>query len=351
MGQEITLKGCGRITKIGLDLGYANITVSDATAGIYREQSVALIDKDSRRIISVGNAAIEQGDEMSDRALLVRPFKNGLLFDRQITQSVVSHVVGSISTDEKLRCVIGIPSDLIAKQEKEIFNILSDAGISECYAVNRAVAALIGAGASPMDSVISVNVGASSTEIAVMHNGRVTYTAREPIGGEDFDKAVKQYISEQGGVNVSLSIARAIKEQLGSVWHGKEAAAVDIEGTLSLTGNNVKMTISTDDIVGVFEKPLHRLLMAVAVAIKKVPLDQVERVIKSGVVLTGGGAMIHGLDPMMSKVLGVPVRKPIDPIDSVARGLSSISAKIPVKGKGSMKNITDSITTYYSDIK
>ena len=157
--------------------------------------------------------------------------------------------------------------------------------------------------------------------------------------------------SDQGGVNVSLSVARAIKEQLGSVWHGKEETSVEIEGTLSLTGNSVKMTIASEDIVGVFEKPLHRLLMAVAVAIKKIPLDQVEEIFKNGIVLTGGGSMIHGLDLMMSKVLGVPVRKPIDPIDSVARGLSSISAKIPVKGKGSMKNITDSITTYYSDIK
>ena len=158
------------VTKIGLDLGYANITLSDMIAGIYREQSVALIDRDSRRIISVGKAAIEQGDELSDRAILVRPFKNGLLFDRQITQSIVSHVVGSSPKDERLRCVIGIPSDLMPKQEREVFNILNDAGVAECYAVNRAVAALIGAGGSPLQSVVSVNVGASATEIAVFHN-------------------------------------------------------------------------------------------------------------------------------------------------------------------------------------
>ena len=163
------------ITKIGLDLGYANITVSDMTAGIYREQSVALIDKDSRRIVSVGSAAIEQGDELSDRAILVRPFKNGLLFDRQITQSIVSQVVESYPEGERLRCVFGIPSDLIAKQEKEIFSMLEEAGIAECYTVNRAVAALIGAGGTPLQNVISVNVGASSTEIAVFNNGTVTY--------------------------------------------------------------------------------------------------------------------------------------------------------------------------------
>ena len=109
------------------------------------------------------------------------------------------------------------------------------------------------------------------------------------------------------------------------------------------------MTISSEDIVGVFEKPLHKLLMAVAVAIKKIPLDQVEAVFKNGILLTGGGATIYGLDVMMSKVLGIPVRQPSDPIDSVAKGLSLINAKIPVRGKAGKKNVTDLIANYYKD--
>ena len=338
------------VTKIGLDLGYANITISDTTAGVYREQSVALIDRDTRRIISVGNSAIDKGDELSDSAVLVRPFKNGLLFDKQITESIVSHVVGSMPKEDRIRCVIGIPSDLVSKQEKEILSILEEAGIADCFAVNRSVAALIGAGESPLSSLISVNIGASSTEIAVLHNGEITYTHREPVGGEDFDKAVKQYIEEQGGVNVSLSVARAIKEQLGSVWHGKEEESVEIEGVLSLTGNTVKMTISTEDIVGVFEKPLHKLLMAVAVAIRGIPMANVEDTLKKGIVLTGGGAMIHGFDLMMGKVLGVPVAMPESPIDSVAKGLAIINSKIPVKAKGG-KNLTPNIADYYKDKK
>jgi rod shape-determining protein MreB len=246
--------------------------------------------------------------------------------------------------------VIGIPSDLVSKQEKEILSILEEAGIADCFAVNRSVAALIGAGESPLSSLISVNIGASSTEIAVLHNGEITYTHREPVGGEDFDKAVKQYIEEQGGVNVSLSVARAIKEQLGSVWHGKEEESVEIEGVLSLTGNTVKMTISTEDIVGVFEKPLHKLLMAVAVAIRGIPMANVEETLKKGIVLTGGGAMIHGFDLMMGKVLGVPVTMPESPIDSVAKGLAIINSKIPVKAKGG-KNLTPNIADYYKDKK
>lgn len=339
------------VTRIGLDLGYANITLSDVTEGVYREPAVALIDKETRRIISVGNSALEESDSMSEDTLLVRPFKNGLLFDRQITQSIIAHAMKSLPTEERIRCVIGVPTGLLPKQEKEIFAMLSEAGVTDCYSVNRSVAALIGAGHSPMQSIISVNIGASATEIAVLNNGEVAYTKKETIGGEDFDKAVKQYIFEQGEVNVSLSVARAIKEKLGAVWHGRPEESVDIEGTLSLTGNRVKMTISSEDIVGVFEKPLHRLFMAVAEAIKRIPLDNIENTFKNGIVLTGGGAMIYGMDIMMSKVLGIPVTQPDDAIDSVAKGLAMINNSIPVRGRASKKNITANIADYYKDKK
>ncbi|MBR5143626.1 MAG: rod shape-determining protein [Clostridia bacterium] len=337
------------VTKIGLDLGYANITLSDTAAGVYREQSIALIDRDSRRIISVGNSAIEGSEQLGDQAMLVRPFKNGILFDKQITESVVKKVVGSLPKDERIRCVIGVPSGLVQKQEKEIFSIMSSVGVTDCYAVNRALAALIGAGHSPLENVVSVNIGASHTEICIMIDGKVAYEGREAVGGEDFDKAVKQYIIDRGGVNVSLSVARAIKEELGSVWQGKEESSVEIEGTLALIGNKVKMTISSEDIVGVFEKPLHKLLMAVAQAIKSIPLDKVESVFKNGIILTGGGAMIYGMDTMMTKVLGIDVKIPHSPIDSVARGLSIINTKIPVKGRATQKSITDAVAEYYKD--
>ncbi len=339
------------VTKFGLDLGYANITISDITAGIFREPSVALIDKNTRRIVSVGNSAVEQSDELSETTMLVRPFKNGLLFDRHITQSVITHAAGNLPGDGRVRCVIGLPSDLIPKQEKEMFDMLSEVGIHECYSVNRSVAALIGAGYSPHTDVVSVNVGASATEIVIFNGGKIVHTSRAVIGGEDFDRAVKDYIAEKGGVNVSLSVARAIKEKLGSVWSGRQEETVDIEGTLALTGNRIRMTISSEDIVGVFEQPLYALLMAVADSIKTIPVDSIQTTLKNGVVLTGGGAMIHGLDTMMSKVLGVPVKIPNDPIDSVARGLAIINSLIPIRGKSGRKNVTNMVADYYLDKK
>ena len=342
------------VTKIGLDLGYANITLSDVTAGIYREPSVALVDKNTRRIVSVGESAISGDEEIGadiENTLLVRPFKNGLLFDHEITKGVIEHAVKAVMPSERIRCVFGVPSDFLPKQEKELFGMINDLGVAECYFVNRAVAALVGAGYSPSMSAVSVNIGAASVEIAVIYNGNIIFTSRQAVGGEEFDKAVKQYILEQGDVNVSLSVARAIKEKLGAVWQGREESSVDIEGTLSLTGNRVHMNITGEDIVGVFEKPLHKLLLAVAEAVKKIPIDKVEEIFANGIILTGGGAELFGLDTMMEKILGVSVTKPDNAIDCVARGLSRINTFIPMRMRTACKNITASLPKYYEDKK
>jgi rod shape-determining protein MreB len=200
-------------------------------------------------------------------------------------------------------------------------------------------------------SVISVNVGASRTEIAVLNGGEISQAVSVEVGGEDFDKVVKQYVFEQGDVNISLSVARAIKEKLGSVWTGREDESIEIEGVLSLTGNNVRMTVTTEDIVGVFEKPLYTLLREVADVIKKIPLDHVEKTFENGIVLSGGGALIYGLDMMMNKVLGIPVTQPADAIDSVAKGLARINNFIPVKGRAANKDITSLVSKYYEENK
>lgn len=350
-------KEYGMVTKIGLDLGYANITLSDCIAEIYREPSIALIYKepqtDSRRIISVGAEAMLAGANGTDPkdGMMVRPFKNGILFDQQITREVIANAIRAVNSPEKIRCVVGLPSDFGAKQEKDLFAMLCDAGVETALGVSRPVAAIIGAGYSPSMSVISVNIGALATEIAVLHKGDVILSKRAPVGGEDFDRAVKQYIFEQGEVNISLIVARAIKEKLGAVWKGKPNDSLDIEGTLSLTGNKLKLNVTTEDIVGVFEEPLQRLIMAVAEVVKQIPPAAVESIFANGIVLSGGGAELFGIEVLMGKVLGISVTKAQNPMDCVAKGLSRINAFLPERAKVANKNITSQVSKFYESSK
>ena len=339
------------LTKIGLDLGYANITLSDVTSGIYREPSVALVDKDSRKISAVGNAALMGDSENGATGILVRPFKNGLLFDKAITAGIIDNAVRAATPAEDVRCVFGVPSDILPKQERELTDMLSKSGVNESLFVNRAMAALVGAGYSPHISAIVVDVGAGSTEVMVIHKGEILYQKRSAVGGEEFDKAVKQFIVDQGDVNVSLSVSKAIKERLGAVWQGRADETIDIEGTLALTGNRVKMSISTEDIVGVFEKPLHELLIAVSDGVQKIPAECVAEIFANGIILTGGGAELYGLDVMMGKVLDISVTTPENPINCVAKGLSRINNIIPVDVRFNGKNITEDLADFYGNKK
>ena len=111
------------------------------------------------------------------------------------------------------------------------------------------------------------------------------------------------------------------------------------------------MNVTTEDIVGVFEKPVHKLLLTIAEGIKKIPLDIVEEIFENGIVLTGGGSLIYGLDTMASKVLGIPVTQPEDPMDSVAKGLSRINTYIPMRIRSNNKNITTQVSKYYESRK
>ena len=336
------------VTKVGLDLGYANITLGDVTAGIYREPSVAIVDKITGRILSLGNEAIQWSEP---GGLPVRPFKNGLLYSQEMTSAIIENAIKAILPADKIRCVVGLPSAFLAKQEKELFAMVRAAGVHEVFGVTRSVAALIGAGYAPTMSVISVNVGAKSTDISVLHEGKVILKSTAEVGGENFDIAVKQYIQEHGDVSVSLSVARAIKEKIGAVWEGREAESIDIEGILSLTGNKVRMTLVSEDILGVFDKPLHALLFAVADIVKKIPYENVSEIFKNGIVLSGGGAMLYGLDKMIAKVLDIPTTLAKTPIDCVAKGLSRINTFLPVKMYSNEKNITAQLTKYYQNKK
>lgn len=329
---------------IGLDLGYANISISDTSLDVSREPSVAFMDKNTRRIVSVGREALTYSESEGN---LVRPFKNGLLYSADFTSEMIRIALNDIKDKEHLRCIVGVPAGFSAKQEKALYSILEEQGLKQSFFVSRAVAAFVGAGYSPSVSAVSVNIGASATEVVVLYKGEIIYSQTEKIGGEDFDEAVKEYILKQGELKISLIDARAIKESIGAVWEGRCADPITISGTLALTGNMIKMSVSSEDILGVFEAPLYKLLTAVANGVKKIPTDCVEEIFTNGIILSGGGAKLFGLDKMITNVFNVRATMAANPEDCVARGLTAIGLRLPARMKSYGKNLTSKLSKHY----
>ena len=332
------------VTKIGLDLGYANITVSDVSLSVHRVPSVAIINKNTRRIVSVGNDAMHYSGQ---DGILVRPFKNGLFYSADFTEAIIKESLKTVNFADEVRCVVGVPDDINAKQEKELAEMFKNAGVKECFFVKRAIAALIGAGYSPEISAVSVNVGAKATEIAVLYRGEIIYSKSVDVGGENFDEAVSEYMMKEGELKISLYDARAIKEAIGAVWEGLNAPPITVSGTLALTGNKIKMSVTSEDILGVFEAPLHKLLSAVADAVKKIPTDYVEEIFANGIILSGGGAKLFGLNKMIANVFSLEVSLAKYPSDCVARGLVLANTFMPDKMRIGGKNITSNLKKYY----
>ncbi len=334
------------VTKIGLDLGYANITLSDASLEVVREPSVALLDGNTRRILSVGSVAMST---CTQDGSLVRPLRNGILYSAEFTEQIIAKSLESLPKGADIRCAFGIGASFNSRQLTQLASILHSAGVKECFFVNRALASIVGAGFVPTMSVVSVNIGAKSTEIAILHEGKIVYSATENIGGEDFDEAVREYILKNGELNISLQDARAIKESIGAVWEGREAEPIEVTGTLALTGNRIHMSICTEDILGVFEKPLYDLLNAVAVPLRRLDAKYIDAVLENGIVLTGGGSQLFGLDKMMRNVFKLPATQMKDADDCVARGLAAIAGFLPVKTRSEGKDITAKIPELYNE--
>ncbi len=341
--------------KIGIDLGYANTTlIGTATADIIRQPSVITVDNVTHRMVSLGDEAMEIAMNTEDgEALLLRPFRYGMLHSSDNTQDIIRAILKRVRrpADTKIRAIIGVPANFTAGQERHLFSIMQDCDIAECYAVKRAYSAMIGSGYAPDTSCLSVNIGALNTEICLVHKGKVVFNRTEEIGGENFDKAVQKYILEQGEVSVTLAVARAIKERIGAVWHGREAQSISISGVLALTGNTINMSISTEDILGVFEEPVSKVILAVANAVKSIPYDMVDDVFENGIVISGGGACLYGMSKMLQNVLGVKVSLSQNATDAVQRGFVKIHSYLPERMRSNCKDITTSVLKYYTKIK
>ncbi len=315
---------------IGIDLGTANTLVYMKGKGIIiREPSVVAVDTRNDTVKSVGQEAKDMIGRTPGSIVAVRPLKDGVIADFDITTSMLQDFIRRAvnkSTFSKPRVVICIPSGVTAVERRAVKEAAERAGAKKVSIIEEPMAAAIGAGLAveePTGSMV-VDIGGGTTEVAVISLGGIVTAKSVRVGGDEFDTSIINYIKKKYNLLIGERTAENIKIEIGSAYPMEEERTMEVKGRNLLNGLPQNITISSEEIREALEEPIAQVLEAVKITFERTPPELAADVIDQGVTLTGGGALLSGLDILISRETGMPVHIAEDPLDCVAKGTGQV---------------------------
>lgn len=311
---------------IGIDLGTANTLVYTKGKGIIiREPSVVAVDVRNETVKNVGQAAKDVVGRTPGSICTVRPLKDGVIADFDMTTSMLKcflkKAMGS-SIFTKARVVICIPSGVTAVERRAVRESAEQAGAKKVMIIEEPMAAAIGAGlpvSEPTGSIV-VDIGGGTTEVAVISLGGIVAAKSVRVGGDKFDVDIINYIKRKYNLLIGERTAENIKIEVGNAFPLDEELKTEIKGRNLLTGLPENISVTSTEIREALIDTLQEVLEAIRVTLEKTPPELAADIIDQGVVLTGGGALLRGLDKLISQETGMAVHVAQDPLDCVALG-------------------------------
>ena len=315
---------------IGIDLGTANTLVYMKGKGIIiREPSVVAVDIKNDVVKSVGQAAKDVVGRTPGSIVTVRPLKDGVIADFDITTSMLQEFIRKAlgnSMLAKARVVICIPSGVTEVERRAVKESAERAGAKRVIIVEEPMAAAIGAGlpvAEPTGSIV-VDIGGGTTEVAVISLGGIVAAKSVRVGGDKFDVDIINYIKKKYNLLIGERTAEDIKINVGNAFPLDEELTTEIKGRNLLTGLPENIVVTSTEIREALIDTLQEVLEAVRVTLEKTPPELAADIIDQGIVLTGGGALLRGLDKLIAQETGMEVYAANDPLDCVALGTGEI---------------------------
>lgn len=315
---------------IGIDLGTANTLVYMKGKGIIiREPSVVAVDVKTDMVKSVGQAAKDVVGRTPGSIVTVRPLKDGVIADFDITTSMLQEFLrralnGSVFT--KARVVICIPSGVTAVERRAVRESAEKAGAKKVLIVEEPMAAAIGAGlpvSDPTGSIV-VDIGGGTTEVAVISLGGIVAAKSVRVGGDKFDVDILNFIKKKYNLLIGERTAENIKIQIGNAFPLEEELTADIKGRNLLTGLPENIVVTSTEIREALIDTLQEVIEAIRITLERTPPELSADIIDQGIVLTGGGALLRGLDKLISQETGMEVHVANDPLDCVALGTGMV---------------------------
>jgi len=311
---------------LAIDLGTVNTLVYAKGRGIVvSEPSIVAVNRVTGKVEAVGRDAKEMLGRTPGNIVAIRPMKDGVIADFEITEKMLSHFIHRAhnrSTLVRPRIVIGIPSEVTQVEKRAVKDSALKAKASEVYLVDQAMAAAIGAGlpiTEPSGNMV-VDIGGGTTDVAVISLAGIVYSKSVRVAGNEMDEALIQYIKKKYNLLVGERSAEQIKFEIGSAFPLDEPMTMEIKGRDLIEGIPKTLTVTDAEIREALQEPVSIIVNAVRVALERTPPELCADIVDRGIVLTGGGSLLRNLDRLLREETGLPVSVAEDPLSSVVLG-------------------------------
>ncbi|MDO5149832.1 MAG: rod shape-determining protein [Oscillospiraceae bacterium] len=315
---------------IGIDLGTANTLIYMKGKGIIiREPSVVAVNTRDESASYVGHEAKEIIGKTPGSIIAVRPLKNGVIADFDITTTMLAQFIKKAlkgTLFSKARVTICIPSGVTPVERRAVKDAAELAGAKKVYIIEEPMAAAIGAGlpvTEPVGNMI-VDIGGGTSEVAVISMGGIVTARSIRIAGDELDNAIVSYIRRKYNMLIGERTAEEIKLKIGSAYPGDAVEKMEIKGRNLLNGLPENITVNSDEIRDSLAEPISKIIEAIKLTLEKTPPELAADIIEQGITLCGGGALLKGLDTLINSETGMPVYIAEYPLDCIVEGTGRV---------------------------
>ncbi|HOE17481.1 MAG TPA: rod shape-determining protein [Syntrophorhabdaceae bacterium] len=314
-------------THLAMDLGTANTLIYMKGEGIILNQpSVVAIDNNSGKVIAVGKEAKEYIGRTPPNISAIRPLKDGVIADFEVAKAMIKYFLKVVSAERKIsrpKMVVGVPSGITQVEKKAVIDACFQVGIRDVYLIEEPMAAAIGAGMPielPKGNMI-IDIGGGTTEVAIISLSAVAYSESLRVAGDELDEAIVRYLQKKLQLAVGVIAAEKIKIEGASAFPIDSLSdSINVVGKDLLTSIPKTVKIRKEDVREAIEEPVAAIIDAVKRALEKLPAEFISDLNESGIVLTGGGALLKGLAQRIENEMEIMVTIAEDPLTSVTMG-------------------------------
>jgi len=317
----------GFFTKqLGIDLGTANTLVFIPRKGvILNEPSVVAISVLNHRVLAVGDAAKEMIGRTPESIIAYRPLRDGVIADYRVTEAMLRYFIGKALTGPRIfkpEVMVSAPAGVTSTERRAVVEAALKAGAKNAYVVKEPILAAIGSGIPIQEARghMVVDIGGGTTDAAVIALGGIVASTSAKVAGNKVDQAIADYIKERFNLAIGDRTAEELKISIGSAVPLKEELSTTVKGRDFLTGLPRSAEIRTNEIVEAIKEPMNEIMKAIKLVLQDTPPELAADITTTGIMMTGGGALLRNIDELVYRSTGVPAHIAEDPLLCVARG-------------------------------